>query len=329
VVARWELPGSPRGVAVGADGTVYAGLATPQAVVAIDPRSGTVLARTVLDSPEIASTKELVTLRIGGERLYIANGSDESATILSLPNLGIIREITLEGEVVRDVIPDPGGRFVYVLGRTLHVFDGEGDMELRSLDVTDPMAVAVSSDGARLAVIAAEDFGGTRATVVALFDPADGFKEISREPLQTDKVIEAALFAGNDRTLIAFARDRLFEKLVASRPWRTVSHGDAATDGPMRTAVGDLVNSNQICLPEGSGPQVAVLAKDGRTLIYAERRCSASGAFSGSQRNVLPASLYGVAAYALAYDASANAVVATDPKGFLTVYHVPRPATAR
>src|SRR6266568_4148702 len=55
---------------------------------AIDPDRGTIKKRVVLDSAEIAATKELVTLRTSADRsrLYVANGSDESATILSLPN---------------------------------------------------------------------------------------------------------------------------------------------------------------------------------------------------------------------------------------------------
>src|SRR6202022_4136078 len=91
IVRRWTLPGDPHGVAVGPDGTLYVGLAQPQAVIAVDPKSGGVKNRIVLDSAEIASTKELVTLRINraGNRLYIANGSDESATILSLPELTV------------------------------------------------------------------------------------------------------------------------------------------------------------------------------------------------------------------------------------------------
>jgi DNA-binding beta-propeller fold protein YncE len=135
VVRRWTLPGDPRGVAVGADGTIYAGLAESQAVIAVDPKSGDVLKRVVLDSAEIAATKELVTLRTNPERtrLYIANGSDESATILSLPDLAVLREITMEGETIRDVLPDPKGRYVYVLGRRVHVYDKEGDTELRTL----------------------------------------------------------------------------------------------------------------------------------------------------------------------------------------------------
>ena len=127
VVRRWALQGEPRGVAIGADGTIYVGLAQPQSVVAIESKSGTVRQRLVLDSAEIASPKELVTLRTNPARtrLYIANGSDESATILALPEMKILREITIEGETIRDALPDPKGRYVYVLGRRVHVYDGE------------------------------------------------------------------------------------------------------------------------------------------------------------------------------------------------------------
>lgn len=330
VVRRWALPGDPRGVAVGNDGTIYVGLAGPQAVLAVDQTTGAVKKRVVLDSADIASTKELVTFRTNPDktRLYIANGSDESASILSLPDLAVLREITMEGEVIRDVIPDPQGRYVYILGRRVHVFDAEADTELRTLPVEDPMAIAASANGSMLAVFATEDFGNAKATVVALFDTTK-FEEIARDPLQTEKVVEGALFANGDRSLIAFARDSLFEKPVVSRPARAMTR--QGSDGPMLMTInfGDLVNSNRVCLPEGSGPQIATTATNENLLVYGERRCSASGAFSGSNRAVVPASLYGVNAYALAYDARKNVVVATDRAGFLTIYLVPRPALVK
>jgi hypothetical protein len=329
VVRRWALSGDPRGVALGADGTIYVGLAEPQEVIAVDPTTGAVKQRLVLDSAEIASTKELVTLRTNPERtrLFIANGSDESATILSLPNLAVLREITMEGETIRDVVPDPKGRYVYVLGRRVHVFDGQGSRELRTLPVEDPMAIAVSSTGAALAVFATEDFGNAKATVVAMYDTTS-FTEIARDPLQTEKAVEGALFADRDRALIAFGRDSLFEKPVISRPARAMTRKSAG--GPMTMSInfGDLVNSNRICLPEGSGPQIATTAGD-TLLVYGERRCAAAGTFSGSARAVTPASLYGVDAYALAYDRQKNVLVGTDRAGFLTIYLVPRPATAK
>ena len=330
VVRRWALPGDPRGLAFGSDGTIYAGLAGPQAVIAVDQTTGAVKRRVVLDSAEIASTKELVTLRTNPQRnrLYIANGSDESATILSIPELAVLREITMEGETIRDVVPDPKGRYVFVLGRRVHVFDGEGDQKLRTLPIDEPMAIAISSSGAMLAVFATEDFGNAKATVAAVYDTST-FNEVARDPLQTEKTIEGALFADRDRSLIAFARDDLFEKPVVSRPARAMTRQGA--NGPMMVTInfGDLVNSNRVCLPEGSGPQIATTAASDTLLVYGERRCSASGAFSGSARAVTPASLYGVSAYALAYDPQNNVLAATDKAGFLTLYLVPRPALAR
>ncbi len=329
IVKRWQLPGDPHGVAVGADGTIYVGLAQPQAVVAIDPKSGAIKQRVVLDSAEIASTKELVTMRTNraGTRLYIANGSDESASILSLPDLAVRREITLEGEPIRDVLPDPQGRHLYLLGRHVHVYDADGEKELRTINIDDPMAIAVSADGALLAVIAPEDFGNAKATSVALFDTSN-FAELAREPLQTDKSIEAALFAAGDQALIALSRNALFEKpLSMTKPVKQMT---AEANGQMRMAInfGDLTNSDAICLPEGSGAQIAALASP-ELLLFAEQRCNASVAFAGSNRRVTPASLYGVAAYAMAYDHASNTVIVTDRAGFLTIYKVPRPAVAK
>src|SRR5215203_600690 len=68
VIRRWALPGDPRGVAIGSDGTIYAGVAEPQTILAIDPKSGIIKKRLVLDSAEIASTKELVTMRTNPDR---------------------------------------------------------------------------------------------------------------------------------------------------------------------------------------------------------------------------------------------------------------------
>ena len=328
VVRRWAVSGDPRGVAIGNDGTIYVGLAGPQAVIAVDHTTGAIKKRVILDSAEIASTKELVTFRTNAARtrLYVANGSDESATILSLPDLAVLREITMEGETIRDVIPDPRGRYVYLLGRRVHVYDADGDRELRTLPIEEPMAIAASANGAMLAVFATEDFGNAKATVVALYDTTN-FAEVARDPLQTEKSVEGALFADRDRALIAFARDALFEKPVISRPARAMTQ---TKTGSMRTTInfGDLVNSSKVCLPIGSGPQIATTAGRDTLLVYGERRCSASGTFSGSSRTVTPASLYGVSAYALAYDAQRNVLVATDPAGFLTIYLVPRAAVA-
>ncbi|MEA2463729.1 MAG: hypothetical protein QOJ98_1476 [Acidobacteriota bacterium] len=307
VIRRWALPGDPRGLAIGNDGTIYVGLAEPQTVLAIDPATGAVKQRLVLDSAEIASTKELVTMRTNPERtrLFIANGSDESASILSLPTLGILREITMEGEAIRDAVPDPKGRYLYLLGRRVHVYDAEGETELRTLPVEDPMAMATNANGTLLAVVASEDFGNAKASVVVLYDTKN-FTEVSREPLQTEKTIESVLFAARDRSLVAFSRDAIFDKQLG------VKKG--------------IVNTNHVCLPTGSGPQVATVTTDPQ-LVYAERRCSASGTFSGS--TIAPASLYGVDAYAMAYDKKSNTIVATDRQGYLTIYNVPRTAVVK
>lgn len=324
IVRRWSLPGTPHGVALGRDGVIYVGLAEPQAVRAIDAKTGAVLKELVLDSADIASTKELVTLRTNAEqtRLYIANGSDESATILSLPDLAVVREITIEGEEIRDALPDPKGRYLYVLGRRVHVYDADGKTELRALPFEDPMAIAASANGSALAVIGTNDFGNAKATAVALYDTTN-FTELTRDPLQTQATIESALFAANDRALIAISRDTLFEKPVVSKPAKAMTSG---TNGQMRISVdfGDLVNSQKICLPAGSGPQIATLAAASDLLLFVEQRCSASTAFTGADRRVTPASLFGVNAYAVTYDKAANTMIATDSAGFLTIYKVPR-----
>ena len=327
VVRRWSVTGGPRGVAL-ANGVIYLGLADRQSVLAIDSKTGRIINEVILDHAEIAATKELVAMRTNAarNRLYIANGSDESATILSLPDMAVIREITIEGESVRDVIPDPKGRFVYVLGRRLHVYGKDGNEQLRTIDFNQPMAVAVTSNGASLAILGTHDFGNAKATVVALYDTTT-FIETARDPLQTDKTIDAALFAAGDSALVALSREYLYEKPVVSRAPR----GLESSGGQMRMRIdfGDLVNSERICLPEGSGPQIAVLGATPDQLLYAERRCASSGAFAGSSRKISPASLYGVNAYALAYDGASNTLVATDKAGFLTIYKVPRAATVR
>lgn len=330
VLHRWSIQASPRGIAIGANGTLYVGLADRQSVIAVNPSNGTILREAVLDSAEIAATKELVTLRTNPDRtrLYIANGSDESAMILSLPNLAVVREITMEGEIIRDALPDPSGRFLFLLGRRVHVFDAEGDAMLRTLPFEDPMAMAVSSNGSTLAVIGSHDFGNATATVVVLYDTTT-FTEIGREPLQTEQTIEAALFAASDRALVALSREQLFEKPFVKRRGEVAQLEGKRAQLRMTLHFGDLVNSERICLPEGSGPQIATLGSASDQLLYAERRCSSSGAFAGSDRRITPASLYGVDVYAIAYDKASNTVATTDREGFITIYKAPRPATAR
>jgi hypothetical protein len=277
VLRRFILAGDPHGVAIGSDGTIYVGLAASQEVVAIDPKSGAVKRRVVLDSAEIASTKELVTLRTNRERtrLYVANGSDESATILAIPELNVVREITMEGEPIRDAFPDPKGRYLYLLGRHVHVFDANGETELRTLNVEEPSAIA--ANGSTLAVASGAD--------VVTFD--------------------AVTFAQKARTS------------MASKPMTSL------TFLPKGTLVGltsdSMVTggrSTPICLPDGSGPQIAAATPD--LLLFAEKRCSSSGNVPGA------VSLYGVSAYAVAFDAGANTLAATDRAGYLTIYRVPR-----
>ncbi len=326
IVRRWSIPGGPRGVAIGANGLIYVGLADKQAVDVVDGTTGAVLRELVLDSAAIAATKELVTLRMNRDRsrLYIANGSDESATILSLPDLAVVREITMEGEAIRDAVPDPEGRYIYLLGRRVHVFDANGEREIHTLGDADPMAIAVSSNGATIAVLGTEDYGNARATAVALYD-TKSFHEITRDPMQTDQNIESAMFAANDRSLVALSRDSMFEKPLITRATKAMT-SDAGGRMHMSVDFGDLVNSERVCLPDGSGPQIATLGASSDMLLFAERRCSASGAFAGSSRRVTPASLYGVNAYAVAYDGDANNLVVTEKAGYLTIYKVPRAA---
>jgi hypothetical protein len=318
------VTGDPRAVAIGRDGTIYVGLAQSQSVIAVDPKTGAVKQKIVLDSAEIASTKDLVTMRTNGDasRLFIANGSDESAMILGIPGLKVIREITIEGEPIRDALPDPAGHYLYLLGRRVHVYDANGEHEIHALPTEEPMAIAASAD--RLAVIATEDFGNAKATSVTLYETAT-FKEVAREPLQTTDKIEGAVIAGD--ALVAISREHLLEKPLLVRAPKTMTKDP---DGRMRMSAdfGDMVNSNRICLPEGSGPQILTAASN-ELLLYAERRCNSSGAFTGSARRVTPASLYGVGAYAIAYDKESNTLAVTDRAGTLTIYKVPRSASSK
>jgi len=323
IVRRWTLGGDPRAVAIGRDGTLYVGLAQPQAVIAVDPKTGVVKKKVILDSAEIASTKELVSMRLNRDasRLYIANGSDESAMILGLPDLHVIREITTEGEPIRDAVPDPAGHYLYLLGRRVHVYDANGEREIHTMPIEDPMAIAATPE--TIAIVFTEDFGNTKATSVALFETTS-FKEIARDPLQTTDKIEAAVIARD--AVVAISREHLLERPLAVKQ-KTMTK-DANGQLRMSADFGDFVNSQRICLPEGSGPQIMTLASND-LLLYAERRCTSSGAFTGTPRRVTPASLYGVDAYAIAYDAQSNTLAVTERAGALTIYKVPRAAVAK
>lgn len=324
VLKRWSLSGNPNGVAVGPDGTVYVGLREPQSLVAIDPREGKILREVVLDSRDIAATKDFQSIRVDAprQRLLIAQGSDESVTILSLPDLGILREIGLEGETVRDFLADPQGRYLYVLGRHVHVWDADGGRQLRSFNHIDPMAIAVTSDGSRLAIVGSESFASGKATVVSLIDPAR-LEEVRREPLQTDRVVEAALFAAGDRALIVFAKDWLAEKSLQLGSERTMA--PEGTSMRMQLNRRDLVSSETICLSEAGGPLLAAAGRSSDLVYFAERRCSSAGRVDAAPRIVRTASIYGVDALAIAFHPGIPALVAVDKGGFLTLYELPTP----
>lgn len=324
MIKRWKIEGTPHGLAVLGD-IAYVGLAGRQSIVAFDLTEGAVLTERVLDRAEIASTKEIVSLRptADGKRLVAANGSDESVTIVSIPDLVITREIGLEGEMIRDAVPDPAGRYLFILGSSVHIYDFAGEKELRTLPDESPMTIAVSDDGALLAVVSREKFESGAASVVTLYDLTT-LKEMTREPLQTDRSIRAAIFAAGNRSLVVLADDWLAEKGLVAHPGRRM----AEDRGRMRLTFDfrDLISSETICLAPSDGPQIATLGRSSTIVHFAEKRCKASGSVTAAPRQVASASLYAVPAFAIAYDASRNAIVATDPAGYLTIYKSPQPS---
>lgn len=309
-------------MAVSADGTVYVGLAESQSIVAIDPKMGKIIRETVLDRAEIAATKEILTLRItpDGKFLVAANGSDESVTILSLPELQVVREIGLEGEQIRDALPDPGGNYLYILGRDLHIYDAAGSSQLRTISEPAPMAIASDRTGKLLLVVGSEKFSNGDATVAAFFDTSS-FKEVAREPLQTERKITSALFVAHDSSFVVVADDWLAEKRVKS----TGTRGLTNEGGTMRIklAFGDLINSQKICLPKQASAQILAAGLHANSVLFAERRCSAAESFTASERVVIPQSIYGVDAAAIALDRARKLVYVTDPRGHLIAYHAP------
>jgi hypothetical protein len=320
VEKRWRLDGTPRGVAVAPDGTIYVGLAASQSIVAIDAAKGAIVSEAVVDREEIASTKDFATLRIARDRLYVAQGSDESVTILSLPALEVVREILLEGEPIRDALPDPAGKHLYVLGRKVHVFDAAGEREIRALGDVEPTAVTTDAKGRILAVVGFQSFPNGKVSVAVFYDAAT-LREIGRVPLQTEREIVATFFAADERVLVAVARDWLAEAPATPREEKK-PQGDA-TAMRMRIELGDLVSSETICLPDGAGPQIAAAAS-GSLVLVAEKRCAAGGAFTATKRRTRVASLYGIAAYAMSPMRDSR-WAATDPAGFLTIYAQPEP----
>lgn len=324
---RWRVDGDPRGIAV-VNGIAYLGLAGRQSIIAIDPETGSLLRERVLDHEEIASTKEIVSLRANGDgsRLVAANGSDESVTIVTVPELEITREILLEGEMVHDAVPDPSGKHLFVLGSKVHVFDGQGTTEIRTLPDERPSAIALSSDGTMLAVISRERFGDTDAAIVTLYETAT-LKELVREPLQTDRDIRAAFFGANDRSLVVLASDWLAEKQLVQK--KAMAMSDDNGKMRIRFDFGDLVSSESICLAKNSGPQIGAIGAGSTVIHFAERRCSSNGTFTSAPRKVASASLYNVEAFAIAYDKSLDRLYASEPAGYLTIYRSPQPPTSR
>jgi WD40 repeat protein len=323
VISRWTLSGEPRSLAFGPDGTLYAGLRKPQSVVAIDLARGAVLKEVVLDSEEIASTKDFATMRYDAKRkrLVIAQGSDESVSILAIPSLAVEREILLEGEMIRDAIPDPQGRYLYILGRSVHVRDADGNRQIRIFSQLEPTAIAVSSDGKWLAIVGTEKVDGTAATAVSLID-TERLEESRRELLQTDRRIESALFANRNQALIVFADDWLAEKRLAVSAGQAMKpRGEA-----MQVTMGrdDFLSTESICLPAERGPQVAIVSPQDNMVWFAERRCSSAGSVIAAPRTVATSSLYGAEVRALAWDPVNQKLAGTDGEETITLYHPPK-----
>ena len=323
VVKQWVVDGSPRALAAGVDGTLYVGLSGSQEILALDPDSGKILQRKQIDHAEIAATKDFVSMRLtaDGDRLVIAHGSDESVTIHALPELGPVREIGLEGELVRDAVPAPDGSFVAVLGRDVHIWSRDGGELLRVLRELEPMALAVSSDGSTLAVVGRESYPSGTVSVAILFDTAT-WSETFRRPLETERSIRGAAFAADDSVLAVWTDDWIAEVAMQAPRSTFDTSGETAR---VRIAFGDLVSSEAVCLPERTGPQIATLAGRDR-LVFAERRCSASGSMTGTRRKLRTISLTGVEAWSIAWDRTRELVVASDPRGTITMYSLPASA---
>lgn len=321
IVRQWKLDGSPRALALDADGLIYAGLAGPQAIAVIDPDTGSVLQRKVVDRAEIAATKDFVTMRTTAarDRLVIANGSDESAMILAIPELSVVREIGIEGEMVRDAVPAPDGRFVAVLGRDVHVWSRDGETLLRVIRGLSPTAIAVSPDGSVLAIASRETFGGTDVAMAVLLETT-GWTEIMRRPLQTERVIRGMEFAGNGSVLLVWADD-----WIAEAPLKVPTGEMQVSEGRQRVSIspGELVSSETVCFPAEAAPQLVTMR--GSTAILAERRCAAAASMTGGRRVTTTASLIGVEPWAILWDEKRGKIIATDPDGTLTIYQPPTP----
>jgi hypothetical protein len=182
------------------------------------------------------------------------------------------------------------------------------------------MAIATDAKGRVLVVVGHETFPNGKVTSAVFYDAAS-LREIGRLPLQTEREIVAAFFAAGDRVLVVAANDWLAEAPAAPREEKQ-PQGEA---GAMRLSLefGDLISSESVCLPDGAGPQIAS-TDGGAVVVVAEKRCASGGSFTASKRRTRVASIYGVAAYALART-PAGGWAATDPAGFLTLYREPEP----
>lgn len=324
ILRKWTLPGSPGGLAVGRDGKLFVGLSDRQSIVRIDPSRDLIEKEVILDRPEIASTKDLVTLRIDEagpvRRLLTANGTDESATILSLDELAIRREITLEGELVRDIHPDPAARFLFVLGRDLHVFDWGGDNPIRTISEPRPMAIAVSSDGSHFAVAGSERIAGTTVTTLGLWT-SEPLREIRRIPLQTDAEIVSLSFAAGDRSIVAASTEAILQLTLSERTDQDESALVNTDRGVrMRVRAADLISSDKVCLPDRATPQVMTLGPSGSEILFPEKRCGVGASFTAGRRLVSIDSLYGLEAHSIVFDPSRRAVFASGAGNQVVLY---------
>ena len=256
------MPGDPRGVAIGADGTVYVGLA------AIAGRHRDRSRRPARSGSRSSSTPPRSRRRKSWSRcariadrtrLYIANGSDESATDPLAPRP---RRPPRDHDGRRDDPrrrPRSEGPLRLLLGRRVHVFDDErrhGTAHARRSTIRwrSPRART-----ARRSRSSRPRTSATRRRPRWRCSTRRRSREIAREPLQTQKTIEAAMFADRRPRAVAFSRDSLFEKAGVSRPARRSPR--APTAHAMTHRLRRLVNSDRVCLPEGSGPQIATLAR--------------------------------------------------------------------
>jgi len=139
--------------------------------------------------------------------------------------------------------------------------------------------------------------------------------------LQTDREILSAFFAAGDRVLVTLAPDWLAE--APARPRKEPAPSGTPTRMRLKIDFGDLVSSENICLPDGAGPQIAATNAAGNLVVFGEKRCASGSSFVASTRKTASASIYGIGAYAIARTGEGH-YVATDPDGYLTIYREPK-----